>query len=314
MNAGKSFPPKDETITNNIYKSVTWDGATIGLTSSGNFTGDPKFINPAAGDFHLQANSSACSAGAFPCDNSNSPLPTSTATLTVAPTIAPTKVPTLQPTMTFPSEARFTQESTQTPITMFTFPPVNTETATLPPTSEPPTFTATASLAPALPTPTETSIPPTPTSTETPVSIPPTPTATVESLPTEKSTEPPTSETIYDDKDSALVYSSGWRDSYKGTAYQGSFKETSKNGASITLDFTGQSFSILYKSGWAYRTLDIYVDGVLVGTINENSRRQAFQQRWDYPGQLVPGTHTLKLVFVAQGNRTKGSFDAVIIR
>ena len=449
--AGTTFPPKNETITNNIYKTVTWDGATTGLRSSRNFSGDPRFINPAAGDFHLQTNSSACGAGTFPCSISDNPLPTSTvtpiATLTVAPTTVipssslpglsweaeqgqitapfaaengtvsqkvstldpadggqalyrfivqdagdyivkavvsapddgsnsffvgmdtePTtamiwdipltkafeeqevtwrgktgdvvfnlsagnhtliflgresrtsldkieiaKVPVFQPTTTAIPGATVTQEPTQTPISIFTPTAVDTATSPPSPTPEPLTVAPTESPAPELQTPTETLVPPTVTLTEPPVSIPSTPAATTEVLPTENPTKPPVSETIYDDKDKALVYSSGWQDSHKGTAYKGSFKETSKNGASVTLDFTGQSFSVLYKSGRMYRNLDVYVDGVKIGTINENSRTQAFQQRWDYDGQLSPGTHTLKLVFVAQGNRTRGSLDAIII-
>ena len=55
---------------------------------------------------------------------------------------------------------------------------------------------------------------------------------------------------------------------------------------------------------------------VLVGNISQRAWNQAFQQRWDYPGQLAPGPHTLKLVFVTpdKRNRTRGSLDAVIVR
>jgi len=62
--------------------------------------------------------------------------------------------------------------------------------------------------------------------------------------------------------------------------------------------------------------LDVYVDDVLVGNISQRAWNQAFQQRWDYPGQLAPGPHTLKLVFVTpdKRNRTRGSLDAVIVR
>jgi hypothetical protein len=62
--------------------------------------------------------------------------------------------------------------------------------------------------------------------------------------------------------------------------------------------------------------MDVYVDNVLVGAINEKSSG-AFQSRWDYPGQpLASGSHTLKLVFVTSNttNGTNGSIDAVIVR
>jgi predicted 3-demethylubiquinone-9 3-methyltransferase (glyoxalase superfamily) len=176
-----------------------------------------------------------------------------------------------------------------------------------------PTAIPTDTPIPASPTPTDTPIPPTATATETPV---PTSTSTPELPPTEKPTDQPATETAYDDRDSVFAYSSNWQDVYRKWAYKGSVKETTRDGSSVTLNFTGQSFSILYKSGPEYRTLDVYIDDVLVGNINQRSWRQAFQQRWDYPGQLAPGPHTLKLVFVTpdKRDRTKGSLDAVIVR
>lgn len=62
--AGVTYLPKDETITNNLfYKTgAKWFSATSGLVSAGNFTGDPGFVNPPV-DFHLKANSPACTAG-----------------------------------------------------------------------------------------------------------------------------------------------------------------------------------------------------------------------------------------------------------
>jgi hypothetical protein len=164
------------------------------------------------------------------------------------------------------------------------------------PTPEPPTVT-----------PTETAVPP----TFTPTPEPPTATATALPIPTATP-----SELVFDDQDSAFVYSSGWQNIYRRAAYNGSFKETTTNGSSVTLNFTGQAFSILYKTGREYRAMDVYVDNVLVGSINERDWTQLYQRRWDYPGQLAAGTHTLKLVFVTDNtsNKTKGSLDAVIVR
>ena len=84
----------------------------------------------------------------------------------------------------------------------------------------------------------------------------------------------------------------------------------------MTFAFKGQSFSVIYKGGTAFGKLDVYIDNILVGTIDEKTPASAFQQRWDYPGLLAPGTHTLKLVFVTTDASTKvfGSIDALIIR
>jgi len=66
--------------------------------------------------------------------------------------------------------------------------------------------------------------------------------------------------------------------------------------------------------GW--QLVEVYVDGVLVGTVDQRDSSSAFQLRWDYPGQLSYGNHTLKLVFVTsnKNNKTNGSIDAVIVR
>jgi len=150
-----------------------------------------------------------------------------------------------------------------------------------------------------------------PTSTPTQIILP-SPTATLINTPA-----PPTSAPAItlDDKSSSLVYSSGWATVSTSKAYKGSYNETTKNGATATLAFTGQSFSIIYKGGVTFSKLDVYVDGALVGTLNEKLATTTYQSRWDYPGQLAYGNHTLKLVFkVTSAAVNRGSLDAVIVR
>jgi len=161
------------------------------------------------------------------------------------------------------------------------------------PTSIPMTATPTM---PILPTVTQTSIPMTATLTM--------PTATL------PATNPPVSEIIYDDTNSAFLFSPNWQDIADTQAYGGSYKITSTYGASAKMDFIGQSFSILYTDGSTYRRMSVYVDGALAGTIYRATSTIKYQQRWDYPGQLSAGAHTIEMVF-ANGN---GTFDAVIIR
>jgi hypothetical protein len=100
----------------------------------------------------------------------------------------------------------------------------------------------------------------------------------------------------------------------KAAAIDGSFARTSTNDAWATLPFSGQSFSLIYKGGPSYRTMDVYVDDVLVATIDERHEISTYKARWDYPGHLSPGEHTLKLVFVTTSGTTNGSVDAVIVR
>jgi hypothetical protein len=60
--------------------------------------------------------------------------------------------------------------------------------------------------------------------------------------------------------------------------------------------------------------MDIYVDNMLVGTIDQRASSSGFQLRWDYPGQLAAGNHTLKLVTASASDGANGSIDAVIVR
>lgn len=123
----------------------------------------------------------------------------------------------------------------------------------------------------------------------------------------------PSQETRYDNKHSAFVYSAGWVEEVSSSAIDGSFARTSTNGSSVTLQFTGQSFGIIYKGGPGYRKMDVYIDGVLAATIDQRHNASTYKARWDYPGQLSPGQHTLKLVFVTASSSTNGSLDAVIV-
>jgi hypothetical protein len=154
-----------------------------------------------------------------------------------------------------------------------------------------------------LPSPTPTLISPTIVPTLANTSVPATPTAVSASAKT------------FDDKDGAFVYSSGWQTVATTKASGGSYKETIQDGATVTFPFTGQSFSLIYKGGITFSKFDIYVDGTLVGTLDQKLAAATYQVRWDYPGQLAAGNHTLKLVFkVSSVTVNRGSLDAVIIR
>ena len=155
------------------------------------------------------------------------------------------------------------------------------------------------------PTASPTALPSPTTLTSVPVHLSPTATA----QPTE-----PLQETVYDNKHSAFVYSAGWVEAVKAAAIDGSFAQTSTNGSSVTFPFAGQSFSIIYKGGPSYRKMDVYIDNVLVDTIDQRQDVSTYKARWDYPSQLSPGQHTLKLVFVTTSSSTSGSLDAVLVR
>jgi Glycosyl hydrolase family 71 len=153
-----------------------------------------------------------------------------------------------------------------------------------------------------------------------PTAIPPTIAPTI--VPTLASTAVPatptpgsTSTNTFDDKDGAFAYSSGWQTVSTSRAYGGSYKETTQDGDTVTFPFTGQAFSLIYKGGITFSKFDIYIDNALVGTLDQKMGEATYQVRWDYPGQLPSGNHTLKLVFkVTSSTINRGSLDAVIVR
>lgn len=144
--------------------------------------------------------------------------------------------------------------------------------------------------------------------------IPNTATAYVTSQPTLISatpvTEPPAKEVIYDDTNANINYSTGWNTIIASGAYQGGYRATSSYGASITINFVGDSFSLLYTDGPSYRQMEVYVDGNLVKTLTRSTSKAKYQMRWDYPGVLSSEQHVVKLVF-KNGN---GTFDGFIVR
>ena len=168
-----------------------------------------------------------------------------------------------------------------------------------------PTLNSTNTVAP-----TSTGVVPTGEATFAPTSTPTKIPSTATSQPTQSALQ----ETLYDNKHNAFVYSAGWIEEVKNAAIGGSFAQTSKNGSSVTFQFTGESFSVIYKGGPSYRDMDVYIDGARVATINQRHETSTYKARWDYPGQLSSGQHTLKLVFVTTKSSTLGSVDAVIVR
>ena len=187
------------------------------------------------------------------------------------------------------------------------------------------------------PTSTQTKVPATATLTNTPTVIPPTATktsvpATVTSIPATATSTPlptlpaptatasvppivPASEFVLDDKNPAFQFSSGWSSVTNQQALNGSYMMTNQKDASVTLPFTGQSFSILYTGSAKSRSIQVYVDNVLVGTINQRTKQTVYKQRWDLPTSLTAGNHTLKLVFAGSKKSSfQVSVDAVIVR
>jgi len=191
--------------------------------------------------------------------------------------------------------------------------PVN-HTATI---SVTPSATVTSTIAPTLAgttTPTITaisSITPTTSATVTSTVAPTSAVATSTTLPTQTAVVA-LSTTIYNDKNSAFVYSSGWADISDSQAYKGSYKLTKVIGSSVIFNFTGQSFTIIYKAGPLLGKMEIYVDGKLITTLDQKAASPTYQKKWKYSDTLASGSHKLKLVFVGPTD-ARASLDAVSI-
>lgn len=327
-------------IANNTYYKAPWIKNSAGVTLKDNIisTQPPKTNTPSGGVTPTLTNTPTATITV-------TSTPTQTAVVSPTTTLTGT-VPTKTPTPTVTGTLT-TQTSTVTPIgTLATITPTIVITGTLPtqtktsiPSSPTTIVTGTLTTKTAQPTSTHTytftpTLTNTPTATMTatftstatvvPSAIPSiVPTVTQGTRPTRtpkptRTPEPPSDEdvsgTYYDDTDPAFVYSNGWVDeASRRKAYGGSYKMTNENGSYVTFNFTGESFSVLYTAGPAFRKIDVYVDGVLIGTINQKAGSRIFQAIWD-SGNLTSGAHTLKLVFTSESRDRKGSLDAVIVQ
>jgi parallel beta-helix repeat protein len=271
---------------NNLWKALP----PSNVRGTGDRIGDPLFLSTpgyTAQTFTLSALSPALAGGAnigVTTDYFNNPRGPSY------------EMGALQYTNAIPTATLLSPTNTSTPLPAMTptqvILPTGTAT-TAPAATSQPTFISTSTLPP-------TSLPP----SSTPTSIAPTPVSTASPA--------PTLETIYNDTHPSFVYSANWQNVAHNKAYAGSYKLTTRTGSSVTLNFTGKSFSLLYTTGLNFGTLAIYVDNQLIATLNQKTSQIYFQRRWD-SAQLSVGAHVLKLVYIGR-NDSKGTLDAVIVR
>ncbi|GAA0420077.1 hypothetical protein Acor_29950 [Acrocarpospora corrugata] len=111
----------------------------------------------------------------------------------------------------------------------------------------------------------------------------------------------------------AATYSSGWSTS-SGRGYgdvNDDVQYTNTNGASFTYTFTGTGIDFLSEKYSDQGIVDIYLDGVLRGTIDTtNPTRQAAQVIWGVRG-LSQGTHTLRGVKRSGQYMLVDAFDVI---
>jgi hypothetical protein len=117
---------------------------------------------------------------------------------------------------------------------------------------------------------------------------------------------------IYDDRNNAWMYNGSFVTFASVNAYQGGIQYTTTVGDYAQLLFTGSQISLLYTGNTNRGKVDVYVDGIKVGTIDQYSSSAVFQKKWT-SGDLGAGTHTVKLVHAGPAG-TLINVDAVRIQ
>ena len=106
---------------------------------------------------------------------------------------------------------------------------------------------------------------------------------------------PPPGTGKYNDTDAGWNYSSGWMTWSGSGPYNDDIHYSSTAGNMAEFTFEGSQFILVY-TGYTNRgTVDVYVDDVLQGTLNQYSASRAWQAEWA-SGDLGAGVHTVRLV------------------
>ena len=148
--------------------------------------------------------------------------------------------------------------------------------------------------------PTATKVPPTATK------VPPTPTKVLPTATKVPPTATVATSTTYENNNTAFVYSSGWSTVSDSKASAGSYVKSTTLNSSITLAFTGTSFKVAYLTQAKGGSMQVFVDGKLITTLNQKTSTTQYIQTWRLAAAdaLPSGKHTLKLVFSAPAGST----------
>jgi len=66
-------------------------------------------------------------------------------------------------------------------------------------------------------------------------------------------------------------------------------------GSSASLNFSGTSFALLYTAHQNHGQVDVYIDGIYAGTVDQYSAYPRWQMRWNSL-PLADGDHTVTLI------------------
>jgi hypothetical protein len=104
----------------------------------------------------------------------------------------------------------------------------------------------------------------------------------------------------YDDTNSAWTFGGSWT-TYSGAGPVNNTDHYSNViGSDAQITFTGTGFTLNYVKASNRGSIDVYVDGVKVGTINANSTTTTWRATWTID-TLSSGTHTVRFVNAGGG-------------
>jgi len=100
---------------------------------------------------------------------------------------------------------------------------------------------------------------------------------------------------IYDDTNASWQYTGSWSTWSHSTLYGGSAHYSAAIGDSAQFSFNGGQFILSYTAADSRGDVDVYIDNVWIGLINEYSGVYVAQKTWASP-ILTPGSHTVRFV------------------
>jgi hypothetical protein len=113
----------------------------------------------------------------------------------------------------------------------------------------------------------------------------------------------------HDDTDSRIHFGGNWTAYSHANAHDGGSRYSESVGDTVSFYFTGTQLSLLYTALTNRGNMQVYIDGTLVGTINQYSSTLTWQKRWDSP-TLSPGQHKVRLV---HASGAINDLDAIIV-
>ncbi|HSB00271.1 MAG TPA: hypothetical protein VLE49_06460 [Anaerolineales bacterium] len=123
-------------------------------------------------------------------------------------------------------------------------------------------------------------------------------------------TSPPSTTGKLDDQNASWSYTGSWT-KYSGSGpYNNTLHYTSAVGSSAELSFTGTQFTLTFAKANNRGSIDVYLDGQKIDTINTYSASTQWQQTYTSP-TFAAGSHTVR--FVHAGGNTYIDIDAIQI-